>query len=488
MSTYKTGTVSVTNGSATVTGSGTAWSVALVAGGMFSSAGVAVPIASVGSDTSITLDYPWPGSTASGAAYSIALESSSAASVVNLQTTLSRVLVTLSLAGITPNSSGSLTDRAALTLTMADKGYLFLRAEIGVAFAFYRWTGTSWDGPFAVGTGVVGGGVNSLVSGTGITVDNTNPQIPVVNAASMSNATIKGRASAGTGAPEDLTLSQVDALQVAAGKKRGVLTAARTFYVRTDGADTHDGLTNAAGGAFLTVQKAIDVAASLDTSIYDVTIQIGAGTYDIGNVGLIAKSAVGAGSIIIVGNEASPSTVVLRTTGVFSGNVANLVSQNLSTVYKLRGVRIESTGSGISFGLLVVGSSRLEFQNIDVGAGLYQQLRAADGGVLIATGPYSVSGSSSAGGLHWSAVGGAIIRVQSQTVTFAGTLSFGSFASSTTGAIVFANGITFAGTAGSVTGTRYAVDANAVISINGAGATYFPGNAAGTVTNGGQYV
>lgn len=150
MSTYKTGTVSVTNGNAVITGSGTAWSVALVAGGIFSSAGVAVPIASVTSDTSITLDYPWPGTTASGSSYSIAMESSSAASVVSLQTTLSRVLVTLSLAGITPNSSGSLTDRAALTLGMPDKGYLFLRAEIGVAFAFYRWNGTSWDGPFAV--------------------------------------------------------------------------------------------------------------------------------------------------------------------------------------------------------------------------------------------------------------------------------------------------------------------------------------------------
>ncbi|WP_181168646.1 MULTISPECIES: carbohydrate-binding protein [unclassified Mesorhizobium] len=150
MSTYRTGTVSVTNGSAVIAGSGTAWAVALVAGGMFSSAGIAVPIASVDSDTQITLDYEWPGITASGATYSIALENAAAASVVDLNTTLSRVLVTLSLAGIHPDASGTIAERDAISLGVGDKGFLFLHAEIGVGFAFYRWTGTAWEGPFAV--------------------------------------------------------------------------------------------------------------------------------------------------------------------------------------------------------------------------------------------------------------------------------------------------------------------------------------------------
>lgn len=194
MSTYNTGTVSVTNGSAVVTGSGTAWAVALVAGGMFTRLGIAVPILSVDSDTQLTLVYAWPGTTASGAAYAIALENAAAADVVSLNTTLSRVLVTLSLAGITPDASGSLTDRAAITLGVGDKGFLFLHAEIGVAFAFYRWSGTAWDGPFPVANSAATGGVSSLVAGTGVTVDNTNPAIPVVSgtpAASIHAATGK---------------------------------------------------------------------------------------------------------------------------------------------------------------------------------------------------------------------------------------------------------------------------------------------------------
>ncbi|MER9911714.1 hypothetical protein NKJ71_13880 [Mesorhizobium sp. M0050] len=191
---YSTGTVSVTNGNAVVTGSGTAWAVALVAGGMFTRLGIAVPILSVDSDTQLTLVYAWPGTTASGAAYAIALENAAAADVVSLNTTLSRVLVTLSLAGITPDASGSLADRAAITLGVGDKGFLFLHAEIGVAFAFYRWSGTAWDGPFPVANSAATGGVSSLVAGTGVSVDNTNPAIPVVSgtpAASIHAATGK---------------------------------------------------------------------------------------------------------------------------------------------------------------------------------------------------------------------------------------------------------------------------------------------------------
>ncbi|MBZ9943426.1 hypothetical protein LB533_20275 [Mesorhizobium sp. BR1-1-13] len=150
MTIYSTGTVSVTNGSAVVTGSGTAWAVALIAGGMFSSAGVSIPILSVASDTSLTLAYAWSGTTAVGASYAIARENSEAASVVDLNDRLARILVTLSLAGIHPDLSGTIAERDALTIGLADKGFLFLYAELGFDLAFYRWSGTAWEGPFDV--------------------------------------------------------------------------------------------------------------------------------------------------------------------------------------------------------------------------------------------------------------------------------------------------------------------------------------------------
>ncbi|MBZ9985658.1 hypothetical protein LB572_00960 [Mesorhizobium sp. BH1-1-5] len=148
ISIYLNGTVSVTNGDGVVTGSGTAWAVAGVNGGMFSSAGVSVPILSVESDTSLTLAYPWPGTTATGAAYAIQRDNSDAASVVDLYDRLSRVLVTLSLVSIDPDASGTLAERDALVLSTDDEGFWFCHAEFGVAFAYYRWTGTAWEGPF----------------------------------------------------------------------------------------------------------------------------------------------------------------------------------------------------------------------------------------------------------------------------------------------------------------------------------------------------
>ncbi|QKC90579.1 hypothetical protein EB230_20855 [Mesorhizobium sp. NZP2234] len=140
-----------------------------------------MPIASITDDTHGTAAIKWTGATGTYN-YVIELENSAAANVVDMNSTLSRVLVTLSLAGITPDASGSLTDRAAITLTVANKGFLFLHAEIGVAFAFYRWTGTAWDGPFPVASSSSGGPVSSLTAGTGITIDATNPTVPVVSA------------------------------------------------------------------------------------------------------------------------------------------------------------------------------------------------------------------------------------------------------------------------------------------------------------------
>lgn len=72
MAQYKTGTVAVTNGSATVTGSGTAWASNLQPGDGFTvaSTGVAYDVAQVVSDTELKLSAPYSGAAGSGLAYS----------------------------------------------------------------------------------------------------------------------------------------------------------------------------------------------------------------------------------------------------------------------------------------------------------------------------------------------------------------------------------------------------------------------------------
>jgi len=69
---YNTGTISVTAGSTTVTGSGTSWAqTEYRADDHFWADGLSVRIASVDSDTQITLAYGWPGDTLAGADYEL---------------------------------------------------------------------------------------------------------------------------------------------------------------------------------------------------------------------------------------------------------------------------------------------------------------------------------------------------------------------------------------------------------------------------------
>jgi len=152
---YNTGTVSVSAGSAVVTGNMTGWAVALVTGGLFSCAGISIPIASVESDTSLTLAYPWTGADATGAAYAIARDTSEATRAAWTNDRLATIIQRLSLVGIHPDGSGTIAERDALDPVPA-VGYLWLYAEAGNDLAIYRKTASGWDGPFDV-RGDVGG-------------------------------------------------------------------------------------------------------------------------------------------------------------------------------------------------------------------------------------------------------------------------------------------------------------------------------------------
>jgi hypothetical protein len=98
------------------------------------------------------------------------------------------------------------------------------------------------------------------------------------------------------------------------------------------------------------------------------------------------------------------------------------------------------------------------------------------------TANYTISGG---GLMHLQASnGGYIVPGVGLTVTLTGTPAFSSaFAGAVTGNIG-----TAANTySGSATGSRYSATLNGVINTNGGGATYFPGNSAGSTATGGQY-
>ncbi len=159
------GTVSVENGSTTVTGDGTGWVVGAVKGGVFSCRGLAIPIDDVPGDEELLLAYPWPGQTIADQPYAIALTTAQAAETTWVAGRLAEIVTRLSLAGIVPDGAGSLAERNALDPVPAN-GFTFLRVETGHDLEFYRKVPSGWDGPFPL-RGEVGEGL----PGTGATIE-----------------------------------------------------------------------------------------------------------------------------------------------------------------------------------------------------------------------------------------------------------------------------------------------------------------------------
>jgi hypothetical protein len=263
------------------------------------------------------------------------------------------------------------------------------------------------------------------------------------------------------------------------GGPREVLAANRTYYVRTDGSDANTGLANTSGGAFLTIQKAIDTVAALDLAAYSVTIQVGNGTYG----GLVAaKSYVGAGPVTIVGDETTPSNVTISSATGTSGT-AVLTFDTVLGKYVVKGLKLTSSVSG-QHGLYALNGSIVDLQNVDFGAlnGGWHML-GAQGGQINTVGNYKISGGAA---YHVVALQSGSVSGQSITVTLTGAPAFTSaFARATRSGTMKSAAITYSGAA---TGPRYFAEPNGVVYTAGGGPNYFPGDSAGSAATGGQYV
>lgn len=257
------------------------------------------------------------------------------------------------------------------------------------------------------------------------------------------------------------------------GGPREILSADRIYYVRTDGSDANSGLANTAGGAFLTMQKAIDVVfGTLDLYGYNVTIQLGDGTYSAGLS--VSAPQVGKGTITVQGNNASPGNTIVSTTA------ADCVYVGKGAALLIKDMELRTTTSG--FCLDADQGGFINFQNLRFGAAVWHMV-AKDGGHILATGDYAITGGGTG---HHNSQSGGTIRVASRTVTIGGTPAFSNtFASVSLGATLLAFSNTYSGAA---TGKRYAIASNGQVFTNGAATTYLPGDTAGTTATGGQYV
>lgn len=319
----------------------------------------------------------------------------------------------------------------------------------------------------------------SVAPGAGLSVDNTDPANPI-----LSNTGVLGVSSGAgiviTGGQSNrqvandgvTTITNGGGLSVSAPKgavtitslAKEKLTADRTYYVRTDGNNSNTGLVNSAGGAFLTVQRAIDAAASLSIGPYNVTISVQAGTYS--------------GSIRVSGPWDGTGTV--RIVGTSSPTLTNTSGVNLVEV--INGGRLALSGVGLAVASATCLMARY-FGVITVEAGVIfgassggNHMVATTNGIVLITGNYSISGGAAS---HYVCEDAGLIRLSNQgttTLTITGSPAFNYFGVANRQGNMFIERLSYSGT---VTGTRHYCDVQSLIYLVTVTSSKLPGSVDG---------
>lgn len=252
---------------------------------------------------------------------------------------------------------------------------------------------------------------------------------------------------------------------------REPLTGDRTYYVRTDGSDSNNGLANTAGGAFLTKQKAIDVVMNtLDLNGHNVTIQVGNGSYGAG-VQVLAPW-VGKGTVALIGNTGTPSLCTVSISGLACFYAENGASLSVSG-FKV----VNSSGEGV----YAQTGAKITVGPMEYGACANSHVTVGGGGFVNLTANYTVTGGGTSH-LHAGSIGAITSSVINATLI--GTPNFSSYFAGAAEGTITCKDITFSGAA---TGPTHLAHKNGVIDTHPAFAA-LPGNVAGRQATGGSLI
>lgn len=266
-----------------------------------------------------------------------------------------------------------------------------------------------------------------------------------------------------------------------AGGTRERLSAFRNYFMRPDGNDANDGLSNTPGGAWLTVNKAYNyVRDNIDFNGNSVQVSIADGTYTAGlNTSGKCVGQAQPSQFSFVGNTGSPGNVLFD---VNSSNV-NILSDGGMCMFS--GMEFRTTGSGNCI-VVTRGASIWINTGIIFGACANTHIVVTDGGLFLFLANYTISGGAQR---HYQVQNqGIITSIGVITITTSGTPAF-----SLQFVLSFANGllsissanVTWAGTG--ATGTRFIAQTGGGINSSGGGINYFPGSIAGAATAPGWY-
>lgn len=256
------------------------------------------------------------------------------------------------------------------------------------------------------------------------------------------------------------------------------LSADTTYYVRTDGNDGNTGLSNTSGGAFKTIQGALDyIGNNIDVVGYLVTVQVASGTYaEIVTLPTLT-GCIGTNPPVLKGDTATPANVIIDGTGLTSATVTRFEGHS----WRLQGFTIKSDNACIN----AHARGWIRPANIVFSTCGYCGY-ANYNGIIEFEGNFTISASPSLGIAFLSIFQGFIFTAGAFTFTMSGSPNW-----STAFAYCYDMSLQAWITAvfsGASTGVRYISAANSVIDTAGGGANFLPGNSAGSTATGGQYL
>lgn len=289
-----------------------------------------------------------------------------------------------------------------------------------------------------------------------------------------------GRAEMGTAGSDDFAIKvspdggtfytalQIDAasgkVSFPQGGAREQLSANRDYYVRLDGNDANDGQSDSAGGAFRTIQHAVDTLLGLDCGIHDVTLNVGPGNY--AETVSVSGAVLGSGSYSLSGNTTTPTNVqttkiICDTGAVLSVEGFELTAANGLTVHsdaKIKADHLRFSGTGAA----------MDIRHAYVDCNYADLSFAASISTIATMYNYAYLSAFSAqftldGGIDWGASGA--FYLQSFCLTWLQSASF----------------------VGTATGKRYVAAINSAINTNGEAVDFIPGDSAGSTATGSIY-
>lgn len=263
---------------------------------------------------------------------------------------------------------------------------------------------------------------------------------------------------------------------------REVLTADRTYYVRTDGDDNNDGLSDTAGGAFATAIAARDTLRTIDGNGKKVTIKFADGTYTT-STNVEWSGFVGISTLFLEGNTTNPENVVIQ--AAVGVSIVTGVWILSGGSFELSGFKFTNTQPNADC-LTIQNWAKVIIRNNRWGTATRHHINVFGFSVVDQIGNCSIDGGTGGAGRFVTASASIVSFNNAGVCTITNSPAYVDFVAASSGGVINWVSSIFSWS-GSATGRRYFASANGIIQTYGQGVN-FPGSQAGTLSTGGQYL